>query len=166
MVLLEIASLGQKLTETQYFLVVTPYCASVIHNGLVYEFLRVLKKLKFLLKSIGLSLGFSEHRQFGAKTDTDSLFLVRNPHIADRIYITVSYLSFYRFWKNSNFHSKSVGVSLRFYGKSPFRGKNCPKLSISWSLSSYCGLIIHNSLVCEFLQVFKKLKFSLKIRRG
>jgi hypothetical protein len=31
-------------------LVVTPYCGSVIHKGLVYDFLWILKKLKFSLK--------------------------------------------------------------------------------------------------------------------
>jgi hypothetical protein len=33
----------------------------------------------------------------GAKTDQNSVFLDRDPHIVDRLYITVSYMSFYEF---------------------------------------------------------------------
>jgi hypothetical protein len=44
------ASLWQKLTEALYFLSMTPYSISVIHNSPVYKFLWVLKKFKFLLK--------------------------------------------------------------------------------------------------------------------
>jgi hypothetical protein len=50
----------------------------------------------------------------GAKTDRNSIFLGRDRHMMDRLYITVPYISFYGFWKNSNFRSKSIGVSLRF----------------------------------------------------
>jgi hypothetical protein len=103
--------------------------------------------------------GFSKNRQFGAKTVQNSVFLGRDPHIADRLYITAPYMSFDQFWKNSNFHSKSVGVSLRFCRKSLVWGKNWPKLSISWSWPPYYGLDIHNCPVYEFLWVLKKLKF-------
>jgi hypothetical protein len=50
-VLPKIASLRQKLTETMYFLVMTSYTGSVIHNGLIYEFLRVLKKIQILAQN-------------------------------------------------------------------------------------------------------------------
>jgi hypothetical protein len=63
MVLANIASLGQKLTETQKFLVVISHCGSDIHNGPVYEFLKVLKKLKFSLK---ICRGFRENLLFEA----------------------------------------------------------------------------------------------------
>jgi hypothetical protein len=46
----KIASFSQKLTETLYFFVVTPYCGSVIHNSLVYEFLWVFNNFTFSLE--------------------------------------------------------------------------------------------------------------------
>jgi hypothetical protein len=49
-VLAKFVSLHEKLTETLYFLVVTPYSGSVIHNENVYEFLWVLNFFRFLLK--------------------------------------------------------------------------------------------------------------------
>jgi hypothetical protein len=79
MVLLKIASLGQKLTETQYFLVVTPYCASVIHNGLVYEFLWVLKKLKFMFKIHVLAYVLAKITSLGQKLTETQYFLVVTP---------------------------------------------------------------------------------------
>jgi hypothetical protein len=39
----------------------------------------------------------SENRQFGALTDRNLVFLGRDSHIADRLYITVPYNNFYRF---------------------------------------------------------------------
>jgi hypothetical protein len=86
-----------------------------------------------------------------------------DPHILDLVYIMVRYMSFYGFWKNSNFRSKSAYVSLRVYQKSSVWNKNRPKLCISWSCPPYCGSLIHTSPVDEFLCVFKKIKFSLKI---
>jgi hypothetical protein len=49
-VLAKITSLQKKLTETSYFLVVTPYSVLIIHNGLIYKSLRVFKIFKFLLR--------------------------------------------------------------------------------------------------------------------
>jgi hypothetical protein len=83
------------------------YYGLIIHNSLVYEFLQVLKKLKFSLKIRRDAYGYTKNHQFGAKIDRNSVFLGRNPYIADRLCITVSYMSFYRFWKIPNFHSKS-----------------------------------------------------------
>jgi hypothetical protein len=39
---------------------------------------------KFLLKIHNLAYGFSENRQFAAKTDRNSVFLGRDPHILNR----------------------------------------------------------------------------------
>jgi hypothetical protein len=72
-----------------------------------------------------LAYGFSENCQIGAKTDRNSVFLIHDPRIANWISITVSYFTFYGFWKISHFSSKSKGVSLRFYRKLPVWGKNC-----------------------------------------
>jgi hypothetical protein len=66
-----------------------------------------------------LAYGFTENCQFGAKTDRNSVFLRRDPRIANRLSITVPYFNFYGFWKISHFCSKSMGVSLRFYRKLP-----------------------------------------------
>jgi hypothetical protein len=55
-------SLRQKLIETLYFLIVTPYSGSFIHNGPVYEFLWGFKNFKFSLKIHRLAYFFSENR--------------------------------------------------------------------------------------------------------
>jgi hypothetical protein len=116
--------IGEKLTETRYFFIVTPYYASILYNNHIYEFLHVLKKLKVLLKIHRLAYDFTENHQFGVKTDRNSIFLGRDRHILDRLYITVPYMSFYGFFKKSNFRSKFIGVSLRFYRISQVWGKN------------------------------------------
>jgi hypothetical protein len=112
-----------------------------------------------------LDYDFTKNSQFAAKTDRNSVFLWCDPHILDREYLMVPYMSFYRFLKNSNFHSKYVGVSIRLYRKSSVSGQNWPKLSISWLCLPYYRLVIHNYPIYEFLAVLKKLKFSLKIHR-
>jgi hypothetical protein len=45
----------------------------------------------------GLAYGFSENGQFGAESDRNKVFLGRDPHIADQLYIMVLYTYFYRF---------------------------------------------------------------------
>jgi hypothetical protein len=45
----------------------------------------------------GLAYGSSENGQFGAKIDRNSVFLGRDPHIADQLYIMVLYMNFYGF---------------------------------------------------------------------
>jgi hypothetical protein len=77
-----------------------------------------------------LAYRFTENRQFVANTDRNYIFLSRDPHISDQLYIMVPYMSCYNFLKNSNFRSKSIGVSLRFYQKSPVCDNNWPKLCI------------------------------------
>jgi hypothetical protein len=44
-----------------------------------------------------LAFGFTEKRQFVAKTDQNSVFLGRDPRIPDRLYIMVLYIRFYGF---------------------------------------------------------------------
>jgi hypothetical protein len=56
------------------------------------------KKIKILSqKPKVLAFGFAEKRQFVAKTDRNSVFLGRDTHILDRLYILVLYISFYGF---------------------------------------------------------------------
>jgi hypothetical protein len=100
-----------------------PYCESVIYNGLVFQFLRVLKNFTFLLKIHGCAYGFTENWQFGAKTDRNSVFLGRDPRITNGLSITVPYFNFYGFWKNSHFCSKCKGVSLWLYRNMPVWGQ-------------------------------------------
>jgi hypothetical protein len=60
------------------------------------SFYKFWKNSYFCSKFIG-AYGFTENRQFEAKTDRNSVFLCRDPHIPDSLYITVPYMSFYRF---------------------------------------------------------------------
>ena len=112
-----------------------------------------------------LPYGFTENRKFGAKMDRNSVFLGREPRIADWLSITASYMYFYGFWQISHFRSKCIGVGLRFYRKSPVSVKNWPKCRISWSWTPHCRSVIHNSLVYEFLWFLKIFTFSLQMHR-
>jgi hypothetical protein len=112
-----------------------------------------------------LADGSTKNGQFRAKTDRNWVFLGRDPHIADRLYIIVPYMSFYGFWKNSNFRSKFIGVTLRFCRNSPVWAENWPKLSICWSWTPYCGSVIHNGHVYVFLHILKNHKFLVKIHK-
>jgi hypothetical protein len=91
-----------------------PYAGSVIHNCHINELLRVLKNSNFCSKSIGVSLRFYRKSPVWGKNWPKLSISWSWPHITDHLYITVSYMSFYGFWKNSCFCSKSIGVSLRF----------------------------------------------------
>jgi hypothetical protein len=44
-----------------------------------------------------LSYDFTKNQQFWTKTDQNSVFLGCDSHIADQLYKTVPYMSFYRF---------------------------------------------------------------------
>jgi hypothetical protein len=112
-----------------------------------------------------LAYGFTKNGQFGAKTDQNSLFLGRNPRIANRLSIKVSYFNFYGFWNISHFCSKSNGVSLRLYRKLPVSGQNWSKLHISWSRPPYCESVFYNGPVFQFLRVLKNFTFLLEIQR-
>jgi hypothetical protein len=57
----------------------------------------------FAQNPLVLAYSFTENHQLGAKIDRNSVFLCRDPHITDRLYITVSYMSFYGFKKNPTF---------------------------------------------------------------
>jgi hypothetical protein len=74
-----------------------------------------------------LAYCFSESHQFAAKTDQNSVFLYRDPHILDWLYITVPLMSLYGFPKFLNFHSKFIGRQFAtqtdrssiFFGRDP-----------------------------------------------
>jgi hypothetical protein len=126
-------------------------------------FYRFWKFSHFCSKSKGVSLRFYRNCQFGAKTDWNSVFLGRDPCIANRLSITVPYFNFCGFWKFSHFCSKSNGVSLRFYRKFPVRGKNWSKLRIYWSWPPYWQSVIYSGPVFLFSRVLKFFTFSLEI---
>jgi hypothetical protein len=65
-------------------------------------------------------------------------------------------------FKKSNFRSKSLGVSARFYQKSPIFSKNWPKLHISLSWPTYYGSVVPNDLIYVFLRVLEKSNFRSK----
>jgi hypothetical protein len=56
---------------------------------------------------------FTEKKtQFMAKTDWNSVFLDHVAHMPDRLYIIVSYMSFYGFYFFKKIHSKSIGPTV------------------------------------------------------
>jgi hypothetical protein len=55
------------------------------------------KNQNFIQNPLLLAYGFTENHLFGAKTDRHSVFLGCDPHIADWLYVTVTYMSFYLF---------------------------------------------------------------------
>jgi hypothetical protein len=109
-----------------------------------------------------LVYGFSENHYFMEKTDRNSIFLYHDPHIPHRLYIRFLYTSFYKFLKFSNFRSKFIGVSLRFYRKSQVWRKNWPKLHISWSWPPYFGSVIHNGPAMSFYRFWRNSYFCSK----
>jgi hypothetical protein len=72
----------------------------VIHNAPVYTFLPVLKKSDFGSNLKVLAFGFTEKRQFAAKTDRNSVFLGRKADIIDRLHIVIPFVSFYSLKKS------------------------------------------------------------------
>jgi hypothetical protein len=124
-----------------------------------YEFSKILNCCS---ESIGASLWFYRNRRFASKTDRNSLISGRDHNILDRLYIMVSYMSFYGFSKFLVFRSKSIRVRLQLYRKSSLCGKNWPKLRISWSRHPYSRSVIYNSHVYEFLWVLNFLNFRSK----
>jgi hypothetical protein len=110
-----------------------------------------------------LAYSFTQNCQFGAKTDWNSVFLSRDPRIANGLSIAVPYFNFYLFWQIAHFRSKSMGVSLRFYRNLPVWDKNWSKLRISWSWPPYGESVICNGPVFQFLRVLKNFTFLLEI---
>jgi hypothetical protein len=104
-----------------------PYWRSVIHIDLIYEFLRVSKKFKFLLKIHRCyPTVLSKITTLGWKLTETPYFLVVT-HIRDWLYITVPYMRYYGCWKKSNFRSKFIGVlSYGFTEKHKFGAKTDP----------------------------------------
>jgi hypothetical protein len=49
----------------------------------------------FALNPYVLAYGFTKNHHFGAKTDRNFIFLGRDSHIADRLYIMVAYICFH-----------------------------------------------------------------------
>jgi hypothetical protein len=156
---------GGKTDRNSIFLGHDPRIANRLSIMVPYfNFYGFWKFSHFCSKSKCVSLRFYRNCQFGAKTNRNSVFLGRDPRIANRLSITVPYFNFYGFWKFSHFCSKSMGVSLRFDQKLPVRGKNWSKLRIYFSWPPYCESVIYNGPVFQFLLVLKIFTFLLKIQ--
>ncbi len=57
------------------------------------------KKIQILAKnSKVLTFDFTEKCQFVKKTDQNSVFFYRDPHISDRLYLMVPYMGFCEFF--------------------------------------------------------------------
>jgi hypothetical protein len=132
-----------------------PYCESVIYNGPVFQFLRVLKNFTFLLEIQGC--------QFGAKTDRNSVFLGRDTHIVNQLSITVPYFNFYDFWKFPIFARNPWVLAYGFTENCQFGAKTSRKLRISWSWPPYCESVIYNGPIFHFLWVLKNITFLPEI---
>jgi hypothetical protein len=90
-----------------------------------YTSFYIFKKNHFLAQNTKvLAFGFTEKRQSEATTYRNYVFLGREAHILDWLYIIALYRNLYGFFKISNFGSKSKHFSLRFYQKMPVCGKN------------------------------------------
>jgi hypothetical protein len=130
--------------QTPYFFVVTPYCRSVINNGLVYKFLQVLKKIKFHSKSTGVSLWFyRKSLVYGKNWPKLRISYSWPPYYVSVIHNGPVY-EFLWVFKKINFRSKSIYVRLWFYRKSPVSSGNWLKLYISWSRHPNSRSIMHN----------------------
>jgi hypothetical protein len=71
-----------------------------------------------------LAYGSTENCQFGVKTDQNSVFLGRDPRIANRLYITVPYFNFAGFENFHIFARNPIVLAYGFTEKFPVQGKN------------------------------------------
>jgi hypothetical protein len=157
---------GAKTDRNSIFLGRKPCIVNRLSITVLYFNFTGFKKFHIFARNTWvLAYGFTENCQFGAKTDWNSIFLGRDPHIANHLSIKVPYLNFYRFWKNLHFCAKFIGVRLQFYRKLSVPGKNWLKLRISWSWPPYSESVIYSGPVFEFLWVLKNFTFSLKTHR-
>jgi hypothetical protein len=123
-----------------------------------YEF----KKIKFWHKIRRCWLRFYQKRQFVIKTDWNSLILGHKAHVRNQVYIIFMYISFYEFWKFSNFGLKSKGVSFGSYRKALVCDKNWQKLYIYWPWSINFESVIHNGYIYKFYGFSKFSYFASK----
>jgi hypothetical protein len=92
--------LRAKIDRNSVFLGRDPRIANRLAITVPYfNFYGFWKISHFCSKSKGVAYGFTENRQFGAKTDRNSVFLGRDPRIANRLSITVPYMNLYVFKK-------------------------------------------------------------------
>jgi hypothetical protein len=70
-----------------------------------------------------LAFGFTEKRQFAAKTDRNSVFLDRKADILDRLHIVIPFVSFYSFKKIQILAQNPKGLGFSFTEKWQFAAK-------------------------------------------
>jgi hypothetical protein len=80
------------------------------------------KKIQILAQN-PKGVGFREKCEFVVKTNRNSIFFGCKAHIPDQLHIIVPYISFYGFYKFSNFGSKFKGISLWFTENRQFVAK-------------------------------------------
>jgi hypothetical protein len=114
---------------------------------------------------MGVSLRFDQKLPVRGK-NWSKLCISRSwPPYCESIIYNGPVFQFLRVWKFSHFCSKSKCVSQRFYRKLPVRGRNWPKLRISWSWPPYCESVIYNGPIFQFSRVLKILTFLLEIQK-
>jgi hypothetical protein len=90
--------LGAKTDRNSVFLGRDPRIVNRLSTTLPYMNLYVFKKIHIFDQNPKvLAYGFIKNRMSGAKTDRNPIFLSRDPHIVNRLSITVPYLNFYGF---------------------------------------------------------------------
>jgi hypothetical protein len=146
-----------KTDQNFVFLGCDPHIADQLYKTAPYmSFYRFWKNSNFRSKSISVRLRFTENHLFGAKIDQNSVFLGYDPHIVDRLYIMIPYMSFYEFWKNSNFRSKSVAVSIWFYQKSLVWGQKLTEALYFLVLTPILWIgYTKRSRICVFMDLKK-----------
>jgi hypothetical protein len=154
---------GEKLTKTPYFLAVTPYSLSVIHNGPLYEFLWVSKNWNILSKYISVSLRFHRNHQFGGKNILKlHISWSWSPYSELVIHSSPVYENFYVL-KKWNFSSKSTDVILQFYRKSPVWAK-IDRNSVFLGRDQHIMYRLYITVpYLIFYGFWKKIKFLIKI---
>jgi hypothetical protein len=120
-----------KSYRNSIFLCHHPHITNLLYITVPYLSFYRFWKNKFSLKIHSCAAySFTENRQFGEKIDRNSVFLGHNVHNADRLYITVPYMSFYWFLKIQNFAQNPYVLAYGFSG-------NRRKLHISGSWPPY-----------------------------
>jgi hypothetical protein len=90
----------------------------------LYIIFTVFKKLQILGQNPRvLAFGFTEKRKFVAKTDQNSVFFGRDPHIPYRLYIMVLWISFDGFLEFSNLAQNLKVLAFGFNEKRHFVAK-------------------------------------------
>jgi hypothetical protein len=98
-----------------------------------------------------LAYGFTENCQFGAKIDRNSVFLGRDPRIANRLSITVPSMNLYVFKKIHIFGQNLTVLAYGITENSQFGAKTDQNSAFHGREPPYCESVIYNGPVFQFL---------------